>query len=231
MTGPRVMLVDDHPLVREGVRHILAAASLDVVAEAGDVEQALERAAAVHPDLVVLDLSIPGGGGLDLARRLREARPEVKLLILSIHDHPEYVLGAVRAGANGYLRKDSTPAELREAIQAVAAGQSFFSPAVAHQLSVAVREEGAREGRQQQLARLTPREREVLGGIARGGTSKEIASSLGLSPRTVESYRESLMRKLDIRSVAGLTRFALDTGLLPRSEEGEEDSGGMGNGQ
>jgi DNA-binding NarL/FixJ family response regulator len=223
MSGPRIMLVDDHPLVREGVRHILAAAALEVVAEAGDVDEALDRAATARPDLVLLDLSIPGGGGLELARRLRERQPEVKLLVLSVHDHPEYVLGAVRAGANGYLRKDSSPAELREAVRSVTAGESFFSPVVARQLSVAVREEGERENRQQQLARLTPREREVLAGIAQGGTSKEIASALGLSPRTVESYRESLMRKLAIRSVAGLTRFALDTGLLPKSDtEGAE---------
>jgi DNA-binding NarL/FixJ family response regulator len=218
MNPTRIMLVDDHPLVREGVRHILAAADLPVVAEAGNVEEALEQAARTRPDLLVLDLSLPGGGGLELARRIREQLPDVRILVLSVHDHPEYVLGAVRAGANGYLRKDSSPAELREAIRAVARGESFFSPAVARQLSAAVRGESAREDRRRQLDRLTPREREVLTGIARGGTSKEIAQALGLSPRTVESYRESLMRKLEIRSVAGLTRFALETGLLGKEE-------------
>ncbi|HXG43978.1 MAG TPA: response regulator transcription factor [Gemmatimonadales bacterium] len=218
MNRPRIMLVDDHPLVREGVRHILAAADLAVVAEAGSVEEALEQAAQTRPDLLVLDLSLPGGGGLELARRIREQLPDVRILVLSVHDHPEYVLGAVRAGANGYLRKDSSPAELREAVRAVARGESFFSPAVARQLSAAVRGESARDDRRRQLERLTPREREVLAGIARGGTSKEIAQALGLSPRTVESYRESLMRKLEIRSVAGLTRFALDTGLLGQEE-------------
>lgn len=218
MNRPRIMLVDDHPLVREGVRHILAAADLPVVAEAGTVEEALDRAARTRPDLLVLDLSLPGGGGLELARRIREQLPDIRILVLSVHDHPEYVLGAVRAGANGYLRKDSSPAELREAIRAVARGESFFSPAVARQLSAAVRGEAAQDDRRRQLDRLTPREREVLAGIARGGTSKEIAQALGLSPRTVESYRESLMRKLEIRSVAGLTRFALETGLLGEEE-------------
>ncbi len=166
------MLVDDHPLVREGVRHILAAADLPVVAEAGSVDEALAEAARTRPDLLVLDLSLPGGGGLELARRIRAELPDVRILVLSVHDHPEYVLGAVRAGANGYLRKDTSPAELREAIRAVAQGESFFSPAVARQLSAAVREESARDQRQRQLERLTPREREVLAGIARGGTSK-----------------------------------------------------------
>jgi two-component system response regulator NreC len=211
----RIMLVDDHALVREGVRHVLTATpGLEVVAEAGDGDSALKLAIAANPDLVVLDLSMPGGTGLDLATRLRAQLPEVRILILSVHDHPEYVLGAVRAGAQGYLRKDTSPAELREAIRAVARGESYFSPNVARHLTAAVR--GAQDGGTpvERLVKLAPREREVLGGIAAGETSREIAARLGLSPRTVETYRENLMRKLEIRTVAGLTRFALDAGLV-----------------
>lgn len=211
----RIMLVDDHALVREGVRHVLTATpGFEVVAEAGDGESALAAAASATPDLVVLDLSMPGGTGLELATRLRARLPDVRILILSVHDHPEYVLGAVRAGAQGYLRKDTSPAELREAIRAVARGESYFGPNVARHLTAAVRGETDRGSPVERLVKLAPREREVLGGIAAGETSREIAARLGLSPRTVETYRENLMRKLDIRTVAGLTRFALDAGLV-----------------
>lgn len=214
-TRVRVMLVDDHTLVREGIRHVLTATpGVEVVAEAGDAPEALRLAAESRPDIVVQDLSLPGASGLDLTTRLKELLPSVKVMILSVHDHPEYVLGAVRAGAQGYLRKDTSPAELRSALQAVARGESYFSPPVARHLTAAVRGENLPEDPAGRLARLTPREREVLAGIAAGETSRAIASRLGLSPRTVETYRESLARKLDIKTVAALTRFALEAGLV-----------------
>jgi two-component system, NarL family, nitrate/nitrite response regulator NarL len=222
MTEPvvRVMLVDDHTLVREGLRHILEATpGIEVVAEAGEGGEALRRAAEARPDVVVLDLSLPGTSGLELTTQLRALLPEVRVLILSVHDHPEYVLGAVRAGAQGYLRKDTSPAELRGALQAVARGESYFSPPVARHLTAAVRGEPAVEDPVGRLARLTPREREVLAGIAAGETSRAIASRLGLSPRTVETYRESLARKLDIKTVAALTRFALEAGLVRDADQ------------
>jgi len=212
----RVMLVDDHSLVREGLRHVLAATpGVEIVAEAGDGETALRLAAEVRPDLVVMDLSMPGLGGLEVTTRLRALLPSIKVLILSVHDHQEYVLGAVRAGAQGYLRKDTSPAELREGLRAVARGESYFSPPVARHLTNAVRGETEDPGdATQRLARLTPREREVLTGVAAGETSRAMAARLGISPRTVETYRESLSRKLGIRTVAGLVRFALDAGLV-----------------
>jgi DNA-binding NarL/FixJ family response regulator len=211
----RVMLVDDHALVREGIRHVLSATpGVEVVAEAGDGEAALRLAAETRPDIMVLDLSLPGAGGLEVTARLREVQPEIRVLILSVHDHPEYVLGAVRAGAQGYLRKDTSPAELREALRAVARGESYFSPPVARHLTAAVRGEAPAADAGARLARLTPREREVLAGIAAGETSRAIAVRLGLSPRTVESHRESLARKLDIKTVAGLTRFAVEAGMV-----------------
>lgn len=211
----RIMLVDDHALVREGVRTVLAATpGFTVVAEAGGGEEALELAQGSQPDLVLLDLSLPGASGLELTTRFRALLPDVRILILSVHDHPEYVLGAVRAGAQGYLRKDTSPAELREAIRAVARGESYFSPGVARHLTAAVRGDTERLTPMERVARLAPREREVLAGIAAGETSREIAGRLGLSPRTVETYRESLMRKLDIRTVAGLTRFAVEAGMV-----------------
>jgi DNA-binding NarL/FixJ family response regulator len=219
-TRVRVMLVDDHTLVREGIRHVLTATpGVEVVAEAGEAGEALRLAAESRPDIVVQDLSLPGASGLDLTTRLKELLPQVKVMILSVHDHPEYVLGAVRAGAQGYLRKDTSPAELRSALQAVARGESYFSPPVARHLTAAVRGETMPEDPAGRLARLTPREREVLAGIAAGETSRAIAGRLGLSPRTVETYRESLARKLDIKTVAALTRFALEAGLVRAQSE------------
>lgn len=212
----RVMLVDDHTLVREGIRSVLTdTPGVEVVAEAGDGETALRLAAETRPDVVVLDLSLPGAGGLEVTASLRELLPTVKVLILSVHDHPEYVLGAVRAGAQGYLRKDTSPAELREGLRAVMRGESYFSPPVARHLTAAVRGEVEPGGDpERRLSQLTPREREVLAGIAAGETSRAMAARLGLSPRTVESYREALTRKLGIRTVAGLVRFAVEAGLV-----------------
>lgn len=210
----RVLVADDHALVREGIRHVLTnVPGFDVVAEAGSGAEALERAREYEPDVIVLDISMPGGSGLEITATLRQIVPDTRVLILSIHDHEEYVLESVRAGAHGYLRKDSSPTELRDAVRAVHRGETFFSAPVARQLSAALRSEVNREVRTSKLESLTAREREVLAGIAAGETNKEIAARFGISPRTVESHRESLMRKLDIRSVAGLTRFAVEEGL------------------
>ena len=164
--------------------------------------------------MAVLDISMPGESGLSVAAHIRKEMPETRVLILSMHDNPEYVLEAVRSGAHGYLLKDSAGVELRAAVRAVHEGESFFSPPIAARLSAAVRNELDREQRRGSLSGLTGREREVLAGIARGRTNKEIAAELGISHRTVETHRESLMRKLRIRTVAELTRFALETGLV-----------------
>ena len=214
----RVIVADDHAIVREGLRHVLTATpEFEVVGEAADGEEALELVGRLKPDVVLMDLSMPRLNGLETTIAIRRKHPATRVLILSVHDHPEYVLEGVRAGAQGYLKKDTTPEDLREALRTVHRGQSFFSPEVARQLSAGLRGETERSEREHRLERLTAREREVLEGVAQGQTNKEIASALGLSPRTVESYRESLMRKLDIRTVAGLTRFAVDAGIV--SEE------------
>ena len=213
-TTIRVLVADDHVVVREGIRHILTRApGFAVVAEAGDGADAVRQAEATHPDVAVLDVSMPGNTGLQAAAELRHRSPETRVLILSMYDNAEYVLEAVRAGAHGYLLKDSAATDLRAAIEAVNAGDSFFSPAVARRLSQAQRGQLDREARSGLLAQLTPRERDVLAGIARGLTNKETAAELGISHRTVETHRESLMRKLRIHTVAGLTKFALETGL------------------
>jgi len=214
-TRIRVLIVDDHAVVREGIRHVLSSdEGLEVVGEASNGEEALILVQRFHPDVVVLDLSMPGISGLEVVARLRTDAPATKVLVLSIHDQEEYVLESLRAGAQGYLRKDSSPAEIRSAIRRVHEGGSVLSPDVARQLSAALQNERANEERQDKIAQLTSREREVLIEIAKGSTSKEIASRFGISPRTVESHREALTRKLGIRGVAGLTRLAIDMGLI-----------------
>lgn len=211
----RVLVADDHTVVREGIRHVLEGqGEFEVVAEASSGAEAVTLAEAHRPDVVVLDISMPGESGLQAAARLRRVVPEARVLILSMHDHAEYVLESVRAGAHGYLLKDTAATELRSAVRAVHSGEAFFSPPIARRLSAAVRGDLDREQRSSALAVLTARERDILSGVARGQTNKEIAAELGIGHRTVETHRESLMRKLRIRTVAGLTRFALETGVI-----------------
>ena len=209
----RVLVADDHAVVREGIRTVLESGNFSVVAEARDGEEALELIAEHDPDVAILDITMPKLSGIDVLERLRERPSRTNVLILSMHDHPEYVLGAVRAGADGYLLKSAGPSEVREAVRSVAQGKEAFSARVTQQLSSALRDEAAREASRGRLEQLTPREREVLVRVTAGRTSREIADEFGISHRTVETHRESIMRKLQIRTVAGLTRFALEAGL------------------
>lgn len=211
----RVLVADDHAIVRTGIRHVLEGEpGFVVVGEASSGTQALALALELRPDVVLLDISMPGVSGLQATAELRTHCPETRVLILSMHDNTEYVLESVRAGAHGYLLKDTAATELRGAIRAVREGESYFSPPIASRLSAVVRGGADVETPLGLLSQLTAREREVLAGVARGRTNKEIAAELGIGHRTVETHRESLMRKLRLRSVAELTRFALETGLL-----------------
>ena len=212
MTAIRVLVADDHALVREGIRHVLdAEPGIDVVAEAANGREAVELALVHRPDVVVLDITMPEETGLKAAARLLALLPDTRVLLLSMHDQAEYVREGMRIGTHGYILKDSAGEELRAAIRAVHAGGTFFSPAVVKRLTSALTVEAP--AATALLAALTPRERDVLDGVARGLTNKAIASDLGISRRTVEAHRESLMRKLEIHNVAGLTRFALEAGI------------------
>ena len=214
MTNPtiRVAVVDDHAVVREGIRRVLEGEpGVTVVGEGKNAEEALALVASAQPDVLVMDVAMPGRTGLSVAAELRRRSSTTKVLILSMYDQPEYVLESVKAGARGYLLKDSPPAELRRAVRTVFGGESYFPPAVAARLTAAMRADAPSPS---PLTLLTPRERDVLVGITRGETNKQIAASLGISHRTVETHRESLMDKLGIRTVAGLTKLAMEEGVL-----------------
>jgi DNA-binding NarL/FixJ family response regulator len=225
-TPIRVLLVDDHAVVRDGIRSVLESEpGFVVVAEADGADAAVEVAGRTRPDVVLLDITMPGRSGLEAVELLLGAAPECRVLLLSVHDRAEYVVRGVRAGAHGYLRKDTSPAELRAAVRAVHGGGEFFSPAVAGRLGAALRgdlPEAAGlepQPRDRSIAVLTAREREVLAGVARGLLNKQLAAELGISVRTVEAHRENMSRKLGVRSVAVLTRLAVEAGLVPLRDD------------
>lgn len=211
----RVLVADDHSVVRQGIRHVLEGAEeFTIVAEAENGNEVAELVAQSKPDVVVLDISMPGLSGIEVTAVLRKRFPKCRVLILSMYDNQEYVLEAVRSGAHGYLLKDTAADDLATAIRSIHSGEAFYSPPIAAKLAAAVKGDFSDKDDTGELASLTTREREVLRGIARGLTNKDIATQLGISPRTVETHRESLMRKLGIRHVAGLTKLALETGLV-----------------
>jgi DNA-binding NarL/FixJ family response regulator len=209
----RIVLIEDQPLVRAGVRKVLdAVPEFEVVGEAGDGDEMLKLLRSAQADLVVLDLNMPRRDGFEALRDLRALGRPVKVLVLSLHDDPVYVGRAVREGAHGYLLKDSAVEDLPTAVRTVMGGQPFYSPRAQAALSEAMRMGGVMSP----LELLTPRELEVLKRVAAGLSSKEIGAALNISSRTVESHRAALMRKLDIHSVAELTRFALQQGVVLR---------------
>jgi DNA-binding NarL/FixJ family response regulator len=214
MTTPiRVLLADDHTLVRAGIRSLLEGLeNVEVVGEAGDGQEAVRLAESLRPDIVLLDVGMPGLNGLDVAARLAAQDASIRVLILSMHTSEEYVLRALRAGCAGYLLKGSAVAELAIAVRAVARGETYLSPAVSkHVMDDYVRRTG---GATDPIDALTPRQREVLQLVAEGNTSKDIADRLGLSFKTVEAHRAQIMERLGLHDVAGLVRFAVRMGLV-----------------
>lgn len=217
--GLKVVIADDHSVVRQGIRGVLEAIEgLEVVGEAGDGDEALEMVMELKPDVVVLDVNMPGKTGLEVTTELRQEGHSARVLILSMHDDPEYVLQAVRSGADGYVLKDAAPAELRDAVEAVHEGREYFTARVTQQLSVGLRQEIEEEQLRTRLDSLTNRETEVLLHVAEGMTNREIGEKLEISPRTVETHRERVMDKLRIRTVAGLTRFVVENELDQQEE-------------
>ena len=212
MIPVRVLLADDHALVRAGIRALLQGLEgVTVVAETGNGAEVLELARTHRPDVVLLDISMPGLSGLDVSAQLERELPEVRVVVLSMHANEEYVLQALRAGAVGYMLKDSATAELELALKAVMQGETYLSPPISKQV---VEGYVQRVGAEQPASeKLTPRQREVLRLIAEGHSTKEIAYRLELSVKTVETHRAQLMERLQIRDIAGLVKYAIRSGL------------------
>jgi two-component system nitrate/nitrite response regulator NarL len=207
-----VLLVDDHPVVRKGLQSCLAKQDgLKVVGEASDGDEAIQKTKTLRPDIVLMDISMPRMNGLAVTELLRKEAPHVKVLILSVHSNKEYIFRIIQAGAHGYVSKEAPPEELVRAIESICDGEPFFSEDVAR---AALNQFVANGGKKEPFAQLTSREREVLVLIAEGRSNKEIANGLGIGVRTIETHRERIMRRLNIHSVAGLTKFAIANGMV-----------------
>lgn len=207
----RILLVDDHPILRMSLREFLSRQSsqYEVVEEASDCMEAWQSMVRLEPDMVVTDLELPGEGGIELTRRIRKSFPKVIILILTAHGGAQRINSALEAGASGYVLKSCTSRDLVSAIEATLAGQIYLSPAAS---TVVVREyQRQLKGKDDNV--LSAREVETLKCIAKGQTTKEIAFAMGVSTKTVETHRLNLMAKLEISTVAGLTKYAIREGL------------------
>lgn len=205
----RVMVADDHPVVRQGLKFMLAREGFAVVAEAADGREALRQSEGTHPEVVVLDLAMPGLNGIDTAREIMRVSPGTKTIILTQHAEEPYILEALRAGVHGYVLKSQAVSDMIQAIRDVHRGRLYVSPAISTVVVGAYRERG-------ELPRdpLTPREREVLQLIAEGKSTKQVAEALEITVKTAESHRSRIMFKLGIHEKAGLVRYAIKRGLI-----------------
>jgi two-component system, NarL family, nitrate/nitrite response regulator NarL len=221
----KVLVTDDHPVVRKGLQSWLARQGhLKIVGEAADGEEALRKTRELLPDVVLMDINMPGMSGLEVTEVLRKEVPEVKVLVLSVHSNKNYIFRVIQAGAHGYVSKEAPPEELLRAIESVHAGEPYFSEEIAR---AALAEFVTSGGKKEPFSQLTTREREVLVAISEGQSNKEIADRLGIGVRTIETHRERIMRRLNIHSVAGLTKYAIANGLISL-EGGSAPSNGLG---
>lgn len=212
MKALRLLLADDHILVRAGLRALLdGIEGITVVAEADNGEQAVALAAQHRPDIVLLDITMPGMNGLQAAERILRDLPGIRVLILSMHASDEYVTQALKLGVSGYLLKDAATLELQAALEAVASGATYLSPRITSQL---LQSQGLRQPDAPAQLALTPRQVEVLKRLALGRSIKEIAFELQISPKTVETYRAQIMERLGLRDLASLVRYAIRHNLI-----------------
>jgi two-component system response regulator NreC len=206
----RILLADDHVIVREGFRALLEREGLDVVAEAADGHEAVRLAGELHPDVAVLDFAMPLLNGLDAAREIRGRSPGTRTILLTVHSEDHYVLEALQVGVHGYVVKTQAAADLVRAIREVRNSAIYLSPTISRAVVEAYFAKATPPG-----DILSSRERQVLQLVAEGKTTKEIAAVLGISIKTADSHRTRIMRKLDIHDTAGLVRFAIRRGLIP----------------
>ena len=211
----KILVVDDHPVVRQGLRQVLEGnPEFTVVGEAADGKGALELADQLQPDVTILDLALPGLNGLEVARRIQQRQPDTRILILSMHNSEAYVLEAMNNGILGYVLKESATKDLIHAVKEVAAGRRYLSPPLSEQ-KIQEYSERITSSSLDPYDALTDREREVLHMLAEGQNRGEIAASLSISPRTFDTHRTNLMRKLNLNSQMDLVRFAMQRGLNP----------------
>lgn len=209
----RVLVADDHTIVRKGLCALLnSEPNIEVVGEAEDGREAVERIGKIKPDVVLMDISMPSLNGFEATRQIRKGHPGIRILVLTMHTNEEYIFEILQAGASGYVLKKSAPSDLVSAINAVYQGSAFLSPPVAEK--VIERLKGMTVDNETKKVKLTEREREVLQLIAEGCTNKEIAKRLFISVKTVESHRTHLMEKLDIHHAAGLTKYAIQKRII-----------------
>jgi DNA-binding NarL/FixJ family response regulator len=215
MRSVRVLLADDHVIVRQGLRRLLESdETMAVVGEAGDGREAVRLAEALHPDVIVMDLRMPGLDGLGATRRIRDRQPDIRIIALSLYEEESYARQALRAGVSGYVIKKAAYEELRLAIEAAMRDEIYVSAGLPRRLVEGYPEGVVLDEKQSAYQRLTPRQREVLQLIAEGHTRRKIAEMLHISPKTVSRHREDLMRRLAIGDQAGLILFAVSQGLV-----------------
>jgi DNA-binding NarL/FixJ family response regulator len=212
-----ILIVDDHPLVREGLKIVIGQSSkFEVVGEAGAAREGLRMAEGLKPDLVLLDISLPDESGLELARRIRATLPDTRILVISMHAGIDYVTQAFKAGATGYMVKDSAAAGLQDALESIAKGDYYLDSSLSPRLVEELIRAPQKETRIKDAPyrSLTPREQEIMAMLAKDLTIKEIADQLFISPKTVENHRTRIMNKLGLRSTLELARYAAKLGLI-----------------
>jgi DNA-binding NarL/FixJ family response regulator len=205
----RIVLAEDHVLVRQGLKSLLDREGYNVVGEGSDGQEALKHVASLQPDIAIMDISMPLMNGINAAREIHRSSPKTKAIVLTQHDEDEYVSEALDAGVKGYVLKSQVASDLLEAIRQVSRGQVYLSPGVAQAVMNAYKKKAEKP-----KDPLTPRERQVLQLIAESKSTKDVASLLGISVKTAESHRSRLMQKLDIHDTAGLVRYAVRRGMV-----------------
>jgi two-component system response regulator NreC len=215
MARIRILLVDDHTLFRQGVKTLLAAElDMEVIGEAADGISAAERAAELKPDVVLMDIGMPGPSSFETTRQIKRNRPDTKVLFLTMYDDEDYLVESMEVGASGYVLKDSPATQLVAAVRDVCRGGSYLSPRMLSQLVDDFRTRVKSTDRIPRFATLTPREKEVLKMLAEGNSVKEVACQLNLSVKTVEAHKFNLMRKLDIHNKAQLVQYAIQKKVI-----------------
>jgi two-component system, NarL family, response regulator NreC len=215
MSNIRVLLADDHTLFRQGIRNLLSTeADLQVVGEVANAGDAIQKAAELRPDVVLMDIGMPGFSSFEATRQIKKARPETKVLFLTMYDDEDYLVEGMEVGGNGYVLKDCPAAQLLSAIRDVQRGGSYLSPRMLSQLVDDFRSRVKGAARLPRFATLTGREKEVLKMLAEGQSVKEIAGVLSLSVKTVEAHKFNLMRKLDIHNKAQLVQYAIQKKII-----------------